>query len=39
MEADLLLHVVDVSHPLVEKQIEAVQQVLQELGAHEKPVV
>ena len=39
VEADLLLHVVDVSHPLVEKQIEAVQQVLQELGAHEKPVV
>ncbi len=39
VEADLLLHVVDASHPLVEKQIEAVQQVLQELGAHEKPVV
>lgn len=39
VEADLLIHVIDASHPLVEKQIEAVQQVLRELGAHEKPVV
>jgi GTP-binding protein HflX len=39
VEADLLLHVVDVSHPLVEQQIQAVQQVLTELGAHEKPLV
>jgi GTP-binding protein HflX len=39
VEADLLLHVVDVSHPLVEQQIQAVQQVLMELGAHEKPLV
>ncbi len=39
VEADLLLHVIDVSHPLVEKQMEAVQQVLRELGAHDKPVV
>ena len=38
-EADLLVHVIDVSHPLVERQIEAVQLVLRELGAHEKPVL
>lgn len=38
-QADLLLHVVDAAHPRVEQQIEAVQQVLQELGAQGKPVV
>ena len=38
-QADLLLHVVDVSHPRVEQQVEAVQEVLRELGAHEKPLV
>ncbi len=39
VEADLLLHVIDVSHPLVEQQIEAVQQVLRELGAQGTPVL
>ena len=39
VEADLLLHVIDVSHPQVEQQIEAVQHVLRELGAHDKPVL
>lgn len=38
-QADLLLHVVDASHPRVEQQIEAVQKVLQELGADQKPAV
>lgn len=39
VEADLLIHVIDVSHPMVEQQIEAVHKVLRELGAHEKPVL
>ncbi len=37
--ADLLLHVVDVSHPNAEAQIEAVNQVLQEIGAAEQPTL
>ena len=37
-EADLLLHVVDISHPNFEEQLEVVKQTLQEIGAGEKPV-
>ncbi len=37
-EADLLIHVVDVSHPQFEDQIDVVKQTLQEIGAGEKPV-
>ena len=37
-EADLLLHVVDISHPRVEDQIAVVKQTLQEIGAGDKPV-
>lgn len=36
-EADLLLHVVDISHPDFEEQIEVVNQTLKELGAADKP--
>ena len=36
IEADLLLHVVDVSSPYAEEQIDAVNQVLNELGVLEK---
>jgi GTP-binding protein HflX len=36
-EADILLHVVDVSHPLFHEQMEVVDQTLSELGAAEKP--
>jgi GTP-binding protein HflX len=36
VQADLLLHVVDVSHPQAEEQIEAVNAVLAEIGAGEK---
>ena len=39
VEADLLLHVVDISHPDHEEQIAAVNRTLEEIGAHEKPVV
>jgi len=38
-EADLLVHVVDASHPEWRDQIKAVNTVLKELGAAEKPVV
>jgi GTP-binding protein HflX len=39
LEADLLLHVLDVSHPAVEEQAAAVHAVLGELGAQDRPVV
>lgn len=39
VEADLLLHVVDASHPNAKAQIEAVNAVLKEIGAHEKPTL
>lgn len=38
-EADLLVHVVDLSHPNMEEQVSAVEEVLEELGAGDKPVV
>ncbi|MDR0385074.1 MAG: GTPase HflX [Prevotellaceae bacterium] len=37
-EADILLHVVDISHPNFEEQIEVVRNTLGEIGAGEKPV-
>ncbi len=39
VNADLLVHVIDVSHPLYKEQSEAVYRVLQEIGAQEKPVL
>ncbi|MGD0538697.1 MAG: GTPase HflX [Verrucomicrobiota bacterium] len=39
VNADLLMHVVDVTHPLVEEQQLAVNTVLKELGVGEKPVL
>ncbi len=38
-EADLLVHVVDASSPAMQRQVEAVEQVLEEIGAGERPVV
>lgn len=38
-EADILLHVVDISHPQYEDQIGVVNKTLQELNAFEKPVL
>jgi GTP-binding protein HflX len=38
-EADLLLHVVDTSHPQYEEQIGVVNNTLQELKAFDKPVI
>jgi GTP-binding protein HflX len=39
VEADLLLHVIDASHPYVEKQIAAVDKVLNSLGVAGKPSI
>ncbi len=38
-ESDLLLHVVDISHPNAMNQFEAVQQTLDEIGAGHIPVI
>ena len=37
-EADILVHVVDISHPDFEEQMEVVEKTLQEIGASKKPV-
>jgi GTP-binding protein HflX len=39
IEADLLVHVVDVAHPDSGPQIDAVEQVLEEIGAGNKPTL
>ncbi len=39
LSADLLLHVVDASHPMREEQIRAVDEVLGEIGVAHKPVL
>lgn len=38
-EADLLIHIVDVSHPNFEEQLEVVQQTLKEIDPKEKPTI
>ncbi len=39
MQAELLLHVVDISHPQAAEQISAVNSVLSEIGAAGKPTI
>lgn len=39
VEADLLLHVVDISHPDHEEQIAAVNRTLEDIGAIDKPTI
>jgi GTP-binding protein HflX len=39
VQADLLLHVIDASHPRCQEQSDAVFRVLAELGAADKPVI
>jgi GTP-binding protein HflX len=39
VQADLLLHVADISHSQAEEQIQAVNAVLAEIGAGEKPTI
>lgn len=38
-EADLLLHVVDISHPNFEEHIESVNKILDEIGSADKPTI
>ncbi|MDR0845536.1 MAG: GTPase HflX [Tannerella sp.] len=38
-EADLLLHVIDISHPTFEEQIQVVNNTLAEIGCKDKPVI
>ena len=38
-EADVIIHVLDIAHPSAEHQYQSVCQVLEELRAHEKPMV
>ncbi len=39
VEADLIVHVIDASHPQVDNQIEAVHKVLDEIGGLDKPML
>jgi GTP-binding protein HflX len=39
VEADMLLHVVDISHPKAKEQSDAVYKVLEEIGAKDKPII
>ena len=39
IEADILLHVVDISHPAFEDQMNVVNEILKELKCEDKPVV
>lgn len=39
VEADLLLHLVDISHPKAKEQVEAVYKVLEVIGAKNKPII
>lgn len=39
LEADILLHLVDVSHPMAEEQAQTTYEVLKELGAGQKPII
>lgn len=38
-ESDILMHVIDASHPQYEEQLKVVNTTLQELGCHDKPVI
>ena len=38
-EADLLVHIVDISHPGFEEQIDVVKQTLADIGASDKPTI
>ncbi len=38
-EADILIHIADISHPTFEEQIEVVNQTLTDIGASDKPTI
>ena len=39
VHTDILLHLIDVSHPKAEEQAEATMEVLKELGAEDRPII
>lgn len=39
VHADILLHIIDVSHPMAEEQAATTFEVLKELGAEQKPII
>lgn len=39
IQADILIHLVDSSHPMAEEQMQASLEVLKELGAEDKPII
>lgn len=39
IQTDILLHVIDVSHPMAEEQAKTTFEVLKELGAKDKPII
>jgi len=39
VQADVLIHMIDISHPMAQEQAEATYEVLRELGASDKPVI
>lgn len=39
VEADILIHMIDSSHPMAEEQAETTVEVLKELGAKDKPMI
>ena len=38
-DADLILHVIDISHPMVNEHIETVEKILSDMGLEEKPKI
>ncbi|MGA3012536.1 MAG: GTPase HflX [Bacteroidales bacterium] len=38
-EADILIHIVNISHPAFEEQIDVVNQTLTDIGASDKPII
>ena len=39
IESNVLLHVVDITHPNAAEQVSAVEETLEELGASDKPII
>lgn len=39
LQADILLHLIDISHPMAEEQAATTYEILQELNAEDKPII
>jgi GTP-binding protein HflX len=39
LQADILIHLIDASHPMAEEQAATTLEVLKQLGAHERPIL